>query len=33
MTTQSVPTVFVVDDDLNVRASIQGLLKAAGVPL
>ena len=31
MTTQSVPTVFVVDDDLNVRASIQGLLKAAGV--
>jgi FixJ family two-component response regulator len=31
MTLQSVPTVFVIDDDLNVRAAIQGLLKAAGV--
>jgi FixJ family two-component response regulator len=25
------PTVFVVDDDIEVRASIQGLLKAAGI--
>ena len=28
MTSRSAPTVFVVDDDANVRASIQGLLKA-----
>ena len=29
MTLPSTPTVFVVDDDVEVRASIQGLLKAA----
>jgi FixJ family two-component response regulator len=28
---RSIPTVFVVDDDADVRASIQGLLKAAGI--
>jgi FixJ family two-component response regulator len=26
-----IPTVFVIDDDANVRASIQGLLKSAGL--
>jgi FixJ family two-component response regulator len=31
MALQSRPTVFVIDDDVNVRASIQGLLKAVGV--
>ena len=30
MTARSAPTVFVIDDDLEVRLSIQGLLKAAG---
>src|SRR5881398_2012709 len=29
MTSTNVPTVFVVDDDAGVRASIQGLLKSA----
>src|SRR6266478_3974539 len=29
MTAMDVPTVFVVDDDAGVRASIQGLLKSA----
>jgi FixJ family two-component response regulator len=28
---RSAPTVFVIDDDADVRASIQGLLKAAGI--
>jgi FixJ family two-component response regulator len=28
---QSAPTVFVIDDDIEVRLSIQGLLKAAGL--
>jgi FixJ family two-component response regulator len=31
MTPRSTPTVFVIDDDLEVRMSIQGLLKAAGL--
>jgi FixJ family two-component response regulator len=31
MTLQSSPTVFVIDDDVNVRAAIQGLLKAVGL--
>jgi FixJ family two-component response regulator len=31
MTLAEKPTVFVVDDDANVRASIQGLLKSAGL--
>ena len=31
MTSSSSPTVFVIDDDVNVRASIQGLLKAVGL--
>jgi FixJ family two-component response regulator len=31
MMPRSVPTVFVIDDDVDVRASIQGLLKAAGL--
>jgi FixJ family two-component response regulator len=31
MTLRSGPTVFVIDDDVNVRASIQGLLKAVGL--
>ena len=31
MTPQSAPTVFVIDDDEEVRLSIQGLLKAAGL--
>jgi FixJ family two-component response regulator len=31
MTFRSAPTVFVIDDDVEVRMSIQGLLKAAGV--
>src|SRR6266478_1476743 len=31
MTPAGVPTVFVVDDDAGVRASIQGLLKSAGL--
>ena len=31
MTSQSSPTVFVIDDDVSVRASIEGLLKAVGV--
>jgi FixJ family two-component response regulator len=31
MTSGSSPTVFVIDDDANVRAAIQGLLKAVGL--
>jgi FixJ family two-component response regulator len=31
MTSRSTPTVFVIDDDVDVRASIQGLLKAVGL--
>ena len=31
MASAEIPTVFVVDDDANVRASIQGLLKSAGL--
>jgi FixJ family two-component response regulator len=31
MTPPSAPTVFVIDDDPDVRAAIQGLLKAAGL--
>jgi FixJ family two-component response regulator len=31
MTSRSDPTVFVIDDDVDVRASIQGLLKAVGL--
>ena len=31
MTSWSAPTVWVIDDDANVRASIQGLLKAVGL--
>jgi FixJ family two-component response regulator len=31
MTSRSIPTVFVIDDDADVRSSIQGLLKAAGL--
>jgi FixJ family two-component response regulator len=31
MTSAEKPTVFVVDDDANVRASIRGLLKSAGL--
>jgi FixJ family two-component response regulator len=31
MTSRSAPTVFVIDDDADVRLSIQGLLKAAGI--
>jgi FixJ family two-component response regulator len=31
MTLPSVPTVFIIDDDIDVRASIQGLLKSAGL--
>jgi FixJ family two-component response regulator len=31
MTLPSTPTVFVIDDDVEVRMSIQGLLKAAGL--
>jgi FixJ family two-component response regulator len=31
MTSRSAPTVFVIDDDADMRESIQGLLKAAGV--
>jgi FixJ family two-component response regulator len=31
MTFPSTPTVFVIDDDVEVRMSIQGLLKAAGL--
>lgn len=31
MTDAATPTVFVIDDDAGVRASIQGLLKAAGL--
>lgn len=31
MTFRSAPTVFVIDDDADVRLSIQGLLKAAGI--
>jgi len=30
MTSRSTPTVFVIDDDVEVRMSIQGLLRAAG---
>src|SRR5260370_32152075 len=32
MTAADAPTVFVVDDDASVRASIQGLLKSARLP-
>jgi FixJ family two-component response regulator len=31
MTSRSAPTVFVIDDDVEVRMSIQGLLKSAGL--
>lgn len=31
MASAEIPTVFVVDDDSNIRASIQGLLKSAGL--
>ena len=31
MTPAGAPTVFVVDDDAGVRASIEGLLKSAGL--
>jgi FixJ family two-component response regulator len=31
MNSPSIPTVFVIDDDVNLRASIQGLLKAVGL--
>jgi FixJ family two-component response regulator len=31
MTSRSTPTVFVIDDDVEVRMSIQGLLKTAGL--
>jgi FixJ family two-component response regulator len=31
MTNRSAPTVFVIDDDVEVRMSIQGLLRAAGL--
>ena len=31
MMSRSAPTVFVIDDDVEVRMSIQGLLKAAGL--
>lgn len=31
MASAETPTVFVVDDDFNMRASIQGLLKSAGL--
>jgi len=31
MTSRNVPTVFVIDDDADLRAAIQGLLKSAGV--
>jgi FixJ family two-component response regulator len=31
MTSRSAPTVFVIDDDADVRSSIQGLLKAVGI--
>jgi FixJ family two-component response regulator len=31
MKSRSTPTVFVIDDDADVRSSIQGLLKAAGL--
>ncbi len=31
MTSSSVPTVFVVDDDALVRAAIQGMLKSVGL--
>ena len=33
MTFRSSPTVFVIDDDVEVRTSIQRLLKSAGMPL
>jgi len=32
MTPTSAPTVFVIDDDALVRASIQGMLKSVGLP-
>jgi FixJ family two-component response regulator len=31
MTPADAPTVFVIDDDAGVRASIQGLLKSASL--
>jgi FixJ family two-component response regulator len=31
MTSRSAPTVFIIDDDADVRSSIQGLLKSAGI--
>jgi|SRR5579864_4849604 FixJ family two-component response regulator len=31
MTSESIPTVFVIDDDAPMRASIRGLLKSAGL--
>jgi len=33
MTFRSSPTVFVIDHDFEVRTSIHGLLKSAGIPL
>ena len=31
MMPEGTPTVFVIDDDAGIRASIQGLLKSAGL--
>ena len=31
MTAEEVPTVFIIDDDADIRASIQGLLKSVGL--
>jgi FixJ family two-component response regulator len=31
MASADIPTVFVVDDDTDIRASIQGLLKSVGL--
>ncbi len=31
MAVTDIPTVFVIDDDVNIRASIQGLLKSVGL--
>jgi FixJ family two-component response regulator len=32
MTSRGAPTVFIIDDDADLRASIQGLLRAEGLP-
>ena len=32
MTSTSAPTVFIIDDDADVRVSIQGLLRSVGLP-